>query len=101
MVQLRYAEPSLPAILGGNDMPIESPLIQEILEELLREEHQTVILGILQRKFGAVPEDLNTFVRALQDAEILRSLVLEAAISTDLDAFRAKLPPSRSSAQEE
>jgi hypothetical protein len=88
MTSLRYNNPALLAIIGGKQMIIESPLIQEIV----REDRQTTILDILQAKFGSVPADVTARVRAIQDGQQLRSLNVTAATCSDLDAFRAQLP---------
>jgi hypothetical protein len=71
---------------------LESPLIQELLEEKLREVRQAVLLRVLQARFGPVPQDLADRVRAIQDVEFLWSLLDPAVVSPDLDTFRAKLP---------
>jgi hypothetical protein len=71
---------------------LESPLVQEIIEEHLREERQSLLLDLLQDKFGPVPADLADRVRAIQDMELLRSLILATVVSPDLETFRAKLP---------
>jgi hypothetical protein len=66
----------------------ETPLIQE----LLCEELHNAILGMLEGRFGSLPSELSDRVLAIHELERLRSLVPEAAVATDLDAFRAKLP---------
>jgi hypothetical protein len=88
MTLLRYNNPALLAIIGGKKMIIESPLIQEIV----REDRQNTILDVLQAKFGSLPADVTARVRAIQDAQLLRSLNITAATCSDLDAFRAQLP---------
>jgi hypothetical protein len=92
MARLRYNEPGLLAILGGKAMVIESPLIQELMEEREREVYHKATLAILQTRFGTIPADLSDRVRAIQDVSVLQSLHLAAAVSPDPDAFRAKLP---------
>jgi hypothetical protein len=92
MTTLRYNDPSLLAIIGGRRMIIETPLIQEILAEVRREDLHKYILGLLQEKFGGVPSELAARVRAVQDIEQLRQFMLRAGACSDLDAFRAHLP---------
>jgi hypothetical protein len=76
-------------VAGGKEMWfIELPPIQE----LLCEELHNAILGAVEAKFGTLPVDLSERVRAIQELDRLRSLICELAVSTDLDAFRAKLP---------
>jgi hypothetical protein len=76
----------------GRAVIIETPLIQEILAEVRREDLHTDILAILQAKFGEVPPELAARVRAVQEVQQLRQLNFHAAVCTDLDAFRAHLP---------
>jgi hypothetical protein len=70
---------------------IESPVLRELLQERERETLQQAALDVLQRRFGAVPEDLAAWVRAVQDSDRLRELLGLAVDCPDLDAFRAAL----------
>jgi hypothetical protein len=92
MTRLRYNEPSLLALFGGREMIIESPLIQEILEERSREVHQGMLLRLLQKRFGQVPPEVADRVRAIQDIALLGSLMEAVVDSPDLESFRGQLP---------
>jgi hypothetical protein len=87
MTALRYNDRSLLAIIGGRQMIIETPLIQEILAENM----QGAILRALQTKFGTVPPEVAAQVRAIQDVPRLVDLIAEIGVCPDLDAFRARL----------
>jgi hypothetical protein len=82
----------LTAIFGGRQVLIESPLIQEIVDEAKREQAHKDILQGLQERFGPVPEDLASHVRAIPDEQRLRLLLRHAWQCSDLGAFRAALP---------
>lgn len=88
MTALRYNDRSLLSLIGGKKMINDTPLIQEILAE----DRQQGILDVLQARFGKVPPEVAAKVRAIQDVPLLRQLNTRAAVSTDLDAFRAHLP---------
>jgi hypothetical protein len=92
MAHLRYNDPALLAIIGGRPMILESPLIQELWEEKERDILHRMILQILEKRFGAVPEALAAQVRAVQALERLNELPSHAAVCPDLEAFRARLP---------
>jgi hypothetical protein len=80
-------------VAGGKEMKfIESPLIQEILEEQTRQDRQMILLDLYQVKFGPVPADITNRVRSILDLELLRSLICAVVVGNDLDAFRTKLP---------
>jgi len=73
-------------------MIVESPLIQEYVDERLREDRQAHVLEILRTKFGAVPPDVVAKVRAIQDVRQLSEFIPRAAVALDLDTFRSQLP---------
>ena len=66
---------------------IESPLIQE----LVAERAHTLILDVLEMRFGPVPHDVAAAVQAIQDEPRLRELNKFAAGCGDLGLFRARL----------
>jgi hypothetical protein len=94
MTSVRYNELALLSILGGNTMGwfLETPLMQKVLSERIRDELQGAIVDVLRDKFAEVPEELAVKVRAIQDVQQLRQLISVAARCSDLDAFRAQLP---------
>ncbi len=73
-------------------MKIESPLIQELLEEVRRDTAHTNIIAVLRSRFGAVPEELAAQIRMIGDLPILHLLLEEAATCADLDVFRNSFP---------
>ena len=70
---------------------IESPLIQELMQEVVAKERHKDILNILTDRFGPVPDDIVAALHALQDPERLSELVRLAARCPDLDAFRRQI----------
>jgi hypothetical protein len=81
--RLRYDLPTLAAIFGEKQGMIESPPIQELLEDrqviqaspahrqMLVEDRQQSILRVLRARFQTVPDDLATAVQAVSKAEDL------------------------------
>lgn len=68
---------------------IESPVLIELLEERERECYHRVILQILARRFGAIPEALAAQVHSVQNLDQLKQLINHAIDCPDLDAFLA------------
>jgi predicted transposase YdaD len=87
LTRLRYNDPQLLSLLGGSQIMIESPLIQEIVA---RTRHEA-ILGFLEARFGSVPPEVVTQLRTILDEEQLRDLNRHAALCPDLAAFQARL----------
>jgi len=65
----------------------ESPLLQKVIAEARHED----ILDFLKARFGTVPRDVTRRVRDVLDEKKLRRLILSAAQSSDLQAFREAL----------
>jgi hypothetical protein len=96
MTLLRYNDLSLLAIIGGRQMMIESPLIQELVAEeagkRICTSLHTGIATLLQARLGPVPADVDARLRAIQDEPVLQHLIVQAGTCPDFDAFRAQLP---------
>ena len=91
MTQLVYNDPGLLTILGGSQVMLESPLIQEIVtKETTRVRHR-YILSFLEGRFGPIPPDLVAAIQSIEAESQLDKLVKFAAKCPDLDAFRARL----------
>jgi len=91
LVQLRYKDPELLAILGGKRIMIESPLINQIVAESTQKTMQEAILEFLEARFGALPGDISERLRKVRAQKKLKALIKHAAQSTDLEAFRSRL----------
>jgi hypothetical protein len=87
LARLRYNDSQLLAILGGRNVMIESPLIQEIVAEARAKS----VLRVLSRRFGAVPQDVDAAVRGIQDDTRLEGLLDAAVDCADLEQFRTAL----------
>lgn len=94
--RLRYNDPELLTILGGERIMIESPLLREIEErgEARGRARARVedILTFLRERFGEVPEDIRARLSGIEDEATLRALVHGAARCTDLADFRSSIP---------
>jgi hypothetical protein len=85
--RLRFQDPELVALLGGERVMIESPLIREIEAKAT----QRSLLDFLEGQFGTVPAELVGRLRKVRSEKKLRELVKYAGRCPDLDAFREKL----------
>jgi hypothetical protein len=99
LARLRYNDPGLLDLLITRDAMIESPELQEILQEkaeetrrqTLREALQGNALRELESRFGPVPADVAVQVRAVADEERMYAVLRQAILCADLAAFRAFL----------
>jgi hypothetical protein len=91
LARLRYNEPEIFAILGGQEVMIESPLIQEIVKDAIAETFHAAIYDVLRERFAVVPPDLEEDLRAVTDKRRLTDLNRVAATCSDLEAFRKAL----------
>jgi hypothetical protein len=89
LARLRYTDPGLLAFFGGSQIMIESPLIQELMATRMHK----AILGLLAKRFGKLPADLEKSLRAIQDEDRLDQLVCWAAECPDVAAFAKQLTP--------
>jgi hypothetical protein len=77
-------------LLGGAEIMIESPMIQELIAERTRQTLHWTILKLLENRFGPVPAEVSAAVRVVQDQTALETLFDHAASCPDLDSFRAR-----------
>jgi hypothetical protein len=89
LTRLRYNDPQLLMILGGSEIMIESPLIQEIVART----RQKDISQVLEERFGTVPPDIALQLRTILDEQKLNDLNRIAARCPNLEVFRAHLLP--------
>jgi hypothetical protein len=92
---LRYNDPGIAQLFGGRQTMIESPVIQELVEEVEQKamqkgKHDDILL-ILESRFGSVPQEVGDGVRRVVDETSLRSLIQLAARCTDIEGFRGGL----------
>lgn len=87
LARLQFSDPQVFEILGGKEVMIESPLIQEIVQETI----QKNILRVLRARFRSVPEELESELQQVRNDETLSMLIDEAATCPDLDSFRTRL----------
>jgi hypothetical protein len=89
--RLRYNDPQLLTILGGSQAMIESPLIQELLEQRSKQVRNEAVLLILTERFGPVSERVASAVKSIQNNTELEALIRFAAVCSDVDAFLQRL----------
>ncbi len=87
LAPLRFPNPDLLNLLGGQQAMIESPLLQKMRAETAHK----LILVILKGRFGTVPRDVTRHLSEIIDEERLQRLSLLAATCPDLAAFRDAL----------
>jgi hypothetical protein len=87
LAQLRFPNPDLLNLLGGQQAMIESPLLQRMIAQRFHE----AILDVLRARFGTVPRDVTRHLREVIDEQQLRQLNLLAAQCQGLQAFRDAL----------
>ena len=89
---LRYNDLAILTVLGGKEVMLEIPFLDEIVMEKTRatacETARQDIVTVLEARFGDVPRDLSEEIESVVDAKQLRGLVRLAASCPDLDAFR-------------
>jgi len=93
---LRYNDLAILTVLGGKEVMLEIPFLDEIVMEKTRETarvtaretaHQYIVT-VLEARFGEVPVDLAEEIESIDDEKQLRGLVRLAASCADRDAFR-------------
>ena len=87
LVQLRYNDPKLLTILGGKQVMIESPLINEIIAE----KAQNDIVEVLRARFDEVPEGIIERLRKITADKKLTTLLKYAVQCPSLESFRKRL----------
>ncbi|HTU21688.1 MAG TPA: hypothetical protein VMG10_26865 [Gemmataceae bacterium] len=87
LTQLRFPDPELLKLLGGQPTMFESPLLQKWLAERLHE----AIREVLKARFGTVPRDVNRLLREILDERKLTKLNVLAAKCPNIEAFREAL----------
>jgi hypothetical protein len=81
---LRFPDPELLRLFGGQQAMIESPVLQKFVAERIHE----VILEFLKGRFEAVPRDVTRLLREILNEKKLKKLSRVAAKCPDLEAFR-------------
>ncbi len=75
---------------------IESKQVKEWQEQARKEGQQEGRVGsllyFLQDKFGNLPSDLPAHLQTINDANVLRQLLLKAATAASIDDFQRTLP---------
>jgi len=92
---MRYNNAKLLQILGGRRAMIESPLYQELEAELMRKAEikttRKAIARILKIRFGIVPRELGSELKAIDDENRLGELLDHAVKCRNINSFRKQL----------
>ena len=102
LAYLRYNDVGLLTILGGRKVMLESPLLDELVDEKygvrlaakIRETAQRGIRTVLEARFGDIPSELIEQIESVEREEQLQTLTRTAAACPNLDAFRRALARS-------
>jgi hypothetical protein len=87
---LRYNDPNLFQLFGGRQAMIESPVLQELKAEWMRETTCKDVGRIVAARFGADAKSVENELKHVDEA-MLENLVELAATCPDLDSFRKQL----------
>jgi hypothetical protein len=87
MAGLRFPGLDLLSFFGGQNVMIESPLIQKVRAENSHE----LILDALKDRFGSTPRDVTKQLREIIDEKKLRRIHRIAIKCADMDTFREAL----------
>jgi hypothetical protein len=91
LTEARFPNAALLALLGGKKLMIESPMVQELLEERTQQTFHENILRVLEKRLGPVPAEVSAAVRVTVDKAALERLLDLAASCPDLITFRTHL----------
>jgi hypothetical protein len=87
LAELRFPDPDLLGLLGGQQTMIESPMLQRIRAE----NSQETLLEVLKGRFGTVPRDVTKLLRTILDEKKLKKLARLAGNCPDMEGFREAL----------
>ncbi|MDP6115504.1 MAG: hypothetical protein QGG53_26895 [Planctomycetota bacterium] len=91
LAKLRFDDVNILNLFGGKQVMIESPLIQELVDEAVLSQKQKDILQILKVRFGDVPAEVSAKVEAKRALDELEPLFDASATAPSLDAFKERL----------
>jgi hypothetical protein len=87
LAQLKFPQPEMLALLGGRQVMIESPLLQQLKVEWWQE----AILDILKSRFDAVPNDVRRLLKETSNEKKLKRLHGVAVQCASMEEFREHL----------
>jgi hypothetical protein len=88
---LHFDKPDWLEILGGRKAMIESPLIQDIVEEFKQAGHVKMVLHILQQRFGPAGPNITAGLAQVKEEEKLLRLAVRAGNCASLEDFEQHL----------
>jgi hypothetical protein len=94
-----YNDPALFAVFGGRESMIESPMLDQIIDEEANkrsakhtaDSHRRAILRILDKRFGPVSTELSAALSNITNEARLEELNVSAGSALDLESFRRDL----------
>jgi hypothetical protein len=98
-MDLVHYDAPLYAIFGGKEAMIESPFLNQLINEKVAEKlaagvaerRQLAVLEFLEARFGLVPLEVVQRIKEVTSADHLSQLIKQAARCPDLEAFRQAL----------
>lgn len=99
LLNLNYNDPALFAVFGGRESMIESPMLDQIIDEEANkrlakhtaDSHRRAILRILDKRFGPVSPELSAALSNITNEAHLEELNVSAGSALDLESFRRDL----------
>lgn len=89
--QLHFNRPHLLEILGGEKVLIESPIIQELLEQSARQARVSMMLAFLESRFGKMTPNISAGLQQLKGQEPFLRLTQHAQLCSSIQAFEEAL----------
>jgi hypothetical protein len=84
---LRFPDPDLLRLLGGQEPMFESPILHKMITDQL----QDAVSEVLKDRFQTVPRDVARLLRETPDIKKLKRLIVLAGKCPDIAAFREAL----------
>lgn len=89
--RIHFDKPEWLDILGGTRAMIESPLIQEIVQESQRTARFQSVVDVLESRFNTVPESISAGLQQVKELEALSRLIRFGSTCASLEVFEKAL----------
>ena len=85
--RMHFDKPEWMNILGGSNVMIESPWLQEIADKSERRGQVRSLINVLEGRFGAVTPTITAGLEQIKDEDQLDRLARQAGVSVNLQSF--------------
>ena len=89
--KLHFDRPEWIDILGGSNVMIESPWLQELADKSMRAGQVRSLLNVLEGRFGVVPPTITAGLEQIKEENQLDRLARQAGVSVSLQSFEDSL----------